>query len=311
MISNRKPSLLAIALALGGAVSAANLASAADVLMPVKAAPAPVQPLSSWSYTFTPYFWMPSINGSSTVKGHTADVDETFIDLLHREIPKQLFGLMGSFEARNDRFSIFTDFVYMKLGASGSGARSVTLGPLSATAGASVNLNVEMAIAELAATYEIARWGGVAGKPGSGTALDVFGGGRFWWQKADADLTVGTTVNLTRFPGFTVTGNHAVAGSGDITWADPIVGMRVRHQFSPGQELVLSGDVGGFGVGSQFSWQAIGAYQWEFARTQNVNWSGLIGYRALYVDYSKGAGATLYEYNMLQHGPIVGLSMRF
>ena len=37
----------------------------------------------------------------------------------------------------------------------------------------------------------------------------------------------------------------------------------------------------------------------------------MLGYRALYVDYSKGSGDTLYAFDMLMHGPIVGISARF
>ena len=171
MLSRRQ---LAFVFSFAATTCAGDLASAADLGKPVKALPQPI-PVSAWSYKFTPYFWMPSLNGSSTIKGVTTDIDATFIDLLHRKIPKELFGVMASFEARNDRFSIFSDFVYVKLGASGNGSRHVTLGPLvSPSVAASATVNVEMVVAQLAATYEIARWGGIAGKPDSGTAIDVF-----------------------------------------------------------------------------------------------------------------------------------------
>jgi hypothetical protein len=39
-------------------------------------------------------------------------------------------------------------------------------------------------------------------------------------------------------------------------------------------------------------------------------WSAMIGYRALYVDFEKG-GNTPYEYDMLTHGPIMGVIARF
>ena len=52
---------------------------------------------------------------------------------------------------------------------------------------ANVDLDAEVTsktiIAELAGAYQIARWAG--GTPGSGTAVDVYGGGRLWWQQAD------------------------------------------------------------------------------------------------------------------------------
>jgi len=277
--------------------------------MPVKAVPASVRIENPWSYTFTPYFWMPSLKGSSTIKGHTENIDATFIDFLHRQIPKELFGLMGTFEARNDRFSVYADAVYMMLVASKGAAKSISFGPggtINASLTASASVKLQMAIVEAAATYEIFRWGS---RTTSNTAIDVYGGGRFWWQKADADVDVSAVVGLS---GFSVSGNRAFANSGDITWVDPIIGLRLRHQFVPGHQIVLSGDVGGFGVGSQFSWQDMGAYKWDFAKTQNVTWSGLIGYRALSVDYSKSSnGVTSYAYDMLQHGPTIGLNLRF
>jgi len=302
MLSYRRP-LFAVVLSLGATLSVADVGFAADVAIPVRPSLVPAQ-INAWSYTVTPYFWMPSLTGSSTVKGVETDIDATFIDLLDRQIPKQLFALMASAEARNDRFSIFGDFMYMKVGASGDASRSVTRGPINLSLAASADVNVEMVVAELAATYEIMRWGSSA----SNTALDVVGGGRLWWQKAEVDLTL--TGRLT-LPGFTVEGNRAFAGGGDVAWVDPLIGMRLRHRFVPGHELTLSGDVGGFGIGSDFSWQAIGAYSFEVVRTASATWSGLIGYRALYVDFSKGSGTTRYGYDMLQHGPLVGLTLRF
>jgi hypothetical protein len=293
-------------------VCSATASFAADMPRPVVKAP-PSEP-QSLTFIATPYFWMPSLNGSSTVKGHITDIDATFFgDLIHRKIPKELFGLMTAFEARSDRFSVIGDFTYLLLGVSKSGARSVTLGPV-VTAGAQGELDatVKMIVAELAAAYEVAHWGPPFGSPGSSTALDIHGGGRLWWQQAEVSLalTAQLAAVLPRRT-FTVEGGRAVASSGDVTWIDPLVGLRLRHQFTPGHELTLSGDIGGFGVGSQLSWQAVGAYKWTFAQTHGVTWSGLIGYRALYVDYSEGSGDTLCDYDMLTHGPILGVSARF
>lgn len=283
---------------------------AADIV--VKAPPpAPVPVYNPWRIDITPYGWMPSLNGTSTIKGHTADVDASFFgDLIHRKIPEQLFGLMAAFEARNDRFAILGDFVYMKLGASKGGARSISLSPR-LTLGVSANFEAtaEIIIAELAGAYELARWGSAAG---SATSLDIYGGGRLWWQQAEASLDVAANLQiLLPRRTFVISGTRAFAKSGDVDWIDPMVGLRLRHQFVPGHELTLSGDVGGFGVGSEFSWQAIGAYRFQFAQSHGVTWSGMLGYRALYVDYTKGSGDTLYGFDMLQHGPIVGVSARF
>jgi hypothetical protein len=238
--------------------------------MPTKAPVAPAPVLSPWTYYATPYGWVTLLNGSTTIKGRTVDVDVGFNDLMdlvrHSEIPKELLELAGYFEARNGRFSLFADLVYMKIGLDASMTRSRGVDALNASVGASAGLKYEMFIAELAAAYEVARWG-VTKAPGSGTAIDVFGGVRGWWQKADASLTASATVNV-----FDLTRNAdgTLSATGNVGWVDPLVGLRLRHQFAPGWNFVASGDVGGFGVGSKFSWQALAALNYDFYVHKNV-----------------------------------------
>src|SRR5262249_14644022 len=73
-----------------------------------------------------------------------------------------------------------------------------------------------------------------------------------------ADLTA--TLALSGPLGLTLSGSRAIAKSGSVDWVDPFVGARLRQQLAAGQEFVLRGDVGGFGAGSRFSWQAIATY---------------------------------------------------
>ena len=42
-----------------------------------------------------------------------------------------------------------------------------------------------------------------------------------------------------------------------------------------------------------------------------MTYSGLLGYRALDVDYEQGSGRTKYEYDVLQHGQVTGLTIAF
>jgi hypothetical protein len=111
--------------------------------------------------------------------------------------------------------------------------------------------------------------------------------------------------------GLDISGSRAIARGGNVDWVDPLVGFRIRHQMLPGQELVFRADVGGFDVGSQFSWNVLAAYQWDFAVRNGVTYSGVLGYRALSVDYTKGSGLERYEYDVVMHGPVVGLSLKF
>jgi hypothetical protein len=68
-----------------------------------------------------------------------------------------------------------------------------------------------------------------------------------------------------------------------------VIGLRLRHQFTPGQEVLVRGDIGGFGLQSRFEWQALAGYSyaWQFTGYQLA---GVIGYRALGVNSSTGSG---------------------
>jgi hypothetical protein len=90
-----------------------------------------------------------------------------------------------------------------------------------------------------------------------------------------------------------------------------VIGARLRYTVAPGHELFLRGDTGGFGVGSDFSWQAVGGYIFDVGTWHGVTFSGIIGYRALSVDYTQGEGRRRYEFDIVQHGPVLGLSIRF
>ena len=100
-ISHKSIELIAwLAMALG--VSGAAIA--ADVTMPIKAPIAPAPAIEAWTLSLTPYLWATSLNGSTTVKGRTADIDASFFDILdHTEFPKDLFQLAAFGEARYGR----------------------------------------------------------------------------------------------------------------------------------------------------------------------------------------------------------------
>ena len=200
-----------------------------------------------------------------------------------------------------------TDLVYMKVGASDSGARARSVHPrVGGTLAASMSVQFEMFIAEAALAYELFHWNS---RNGWRANID-----RSLWRWTFLVAERGDKPGVIRWPQHWRSDGQwgaRLADSGDVTWFDPLVGLRLRHHFSPHTELVLRGDVGGFGAGSKFSWQAMGYLNWDFARTQSAIWSGMLGYRALYVDFEKGAGSTLYQYDVLTHGPVIGVTARF
>jgi hypothetical protein len=111
--------------------------------------------------------------------------------------------------------------------------------------------------------------------------------------------------------GLTISGNRAIASSGSVDWLDPFIGARLRHQLAPGEEIVVRGDIGGFDVGSDLTWQAMATYNWHLCDFAGMPIDGYFGYRALSVDYEQGSGLKQYEFDVIQHGPVVGMTSRF
>ena len=154
---------------------------------------------------------------------------------------------------------------------------------------ANAQVDYQSTIVQSGAAYEVAKWG--AG-PASYTALDVFGGARYWNQEVDISLGVAGTLTADVQADFKRLGLSvrrsvkrsaatAIARSGDLEWVDPFVGGRVRASgCSKNKELMLEGDVGGFGVGSDFSWQVVGTYGFD-VHCFGTPLHTVIGYRAL------------------------------
>jgi hypothetical protein len=297
MLCSQRNCLVIAFAAVCATVGAAQPASSAD-LGSAPSAP-PVATPSSWTISVTPYGWLPFLNGDATVRGRTAE-----IDVNPREVLEHLDAIpwMSYIEARRGPLSFYNDIFVAKLGIDVGGAR--TLG--GATLDATLGLDFNQTIIEVGGTYEIAKWW--SGGSSRITAIDLLAGARYWHQEMDINLALTGTLSTS---GLVLTGGRAIARSGNVDWVDPVIGGRVRHQLAPGQELVLRGDIGGFDVGSRFSWNVLGAYSWHIADRDGVSYAGILGYRLLSVDYEKGSGLTRYEYDVLQHGPLMGLTLSF
>jgi hypothetical protein len=296
---------LAVPLVLAAVAFAAPQQTFAADLGPVPPPP-PSEPLRQWTLSITPYGWLPFLQGDVTVKGRSVDIDVNPFELLDHldAVP-----FMAYSEARKGPLALYNDIFFAKVGVDASVTRAVR----GLTVGASADLDADITIIEAGGAFEIARWsngGGFRGEPvfRPYTAVDVLAGARYWHQ--DLDIKFGLTGALD-LGGLVVSRNRAIARGGDVDWVDPLVGFRIRQGMAPGQELLLRADVGGFDVGSKFSWNVLGAYSFDFAVRDGVTYSGMLGYRALSVDFEKGSGTSRYEYDVVQHGPVVGLTLRF
>ncbi|MDX2463603.1 MAG: hypothetical protein QNK31_03750 [Porticoccus sp.] len=72
--------------------------------------------------------------------------------------------------------------------------------------------------------------------------------------------------------------------------------------------VILKVDIGGFGVGSNFTWNLQGGFIWDATDYLSL----VFEYRALSVDYSTGQVGTpnRFAYDTITHGPLFGLAFR-
>jgi hypothetical protein len=89
----------------------------------------------------------------------------------------------------------------------------------------------------------------------------------------------------------------------DEYWFDPYVGLGGRFNLNKAFYVTAKGDIGGFGVGSELTWQAYGALGCEVTR-----WFYLeLGYRYLYTDYSHDT----FVYDVSQSGAQLTIGFNF
>jgi hypothetical protein len=263
--------------------------------------------IEPWRFTTTGYAWLMGVTGNVSTFGQTIDTNANFIDLVQKS--NTLFGLMSYFEADRGPAGVYLDVVYTKLNF--SAAQAAYRNPLPAlriSTSASAALTYELFVAELGGMFELRRW---SHGEASTTSLDALLAFRYWNNTVKARFDADANFDLARrFDRLERSFGLAVAGTGVVQWVDPVIGLRLKHQFTPRHEMMARADIGGFGLGSQFSWQAVAAYGYTWQLENRHTLSAMLGFRALSVAYSQGWGTDNVSINELMYGPIVGLSYR-
>ena len=198
---------------------------------------------------------------------------ELDVDMSASDIFSNLqFGAMGLVIARKGNWGVGGDAIWMALGANGTSP-----GPLGITGSADMSQGAF-------AFYGLRRLA-----PGA----DVFFGGRI--NYLSTNLRINLPLNV-----------RSVDGS--KTWIDPIVGLQLRTPENGKRwHAQVYTEIGGFGVGSTFTWQIFPTVGVNLSKNASIEF----GYRWLDIDYSSGEGLTLFKYDVLTQGPLLGFGFRF
>lgn len=98
----------------------------------------------------------------------------------------------------------------------------------------------------------------------------------------------------------------ASASSSPGYW-DPLVGVTYRRQLGKKWRILVHGDGGGFGVGSDVDVSASGRAEWQFARHYGVTF----GYGGMHFSDSTSNGLGTLTIRPTLHGPIFGFGLFF
>ena len=257
-----------------------------------------------WRLNAVLYGWAINVSGSITALNQTIDTNASFFDLVQRS--DSLAAFMGYFEANKGAAGFDTDLVFTRLGFSAQQTNYRNPLPgLRLTLSTQEDLTYQMFIAEVGGVFELHKWPGEDEK--SFTAIDAVGGFRYWNMSVDAKFDAQLNVAVPPL-GFDRSFGLAIARADAIQWVDPLVGLRLRHQFTPNQHIFLRGDIGGFGLASSLTWQAVGAYSYAW-QLHGGELAAVVGFRALGVDYSQTGGSFALRETM--YGPIIGVSWRW
>lgn len=238
---------------------------------------------SPWRIQFNTWVWVTAYDGSVGIGDRKADVDASFTDIV--DASDSILAFSGRLEVGYGRWGGYIDGFYADL------ASDDETGPDGV---ADVDIEMKQTIVDFGVMYRLADWeptGAGAASPHN-AALDLYAGGRY--SSIEVDIDPARLSSL----------------SGSEEWIDPIVGARLLVPVDKRWHLSVNGDIGGFGVESDFTWSITSVLGYDFTLF-DIPATAYGGYRAIGWDYSDGSGADEFEWDITVHGLLLGLSMRF
>lgn len=260
-----------------------SCAFAADVL-PVEAPAAVDAGRPLWALQVTPYVWAAGLKGdiSPFRRAPTIPVEKSFGDI----VDDLNFGGFTNVWARYDRFVFSGDVMYTSTTDAESFGSIPHLpgwpGPYPSSA--DVDVDTKQFTSTLMGGYRVLDI--------PDTTLDILGGLRIW--HVSNRVTVGGLVNNTY-----VSASHKES----FGWVDPVIGARLFHGLTDRLSFQMQADIGGFDVGSKFTYQALATFNYTVTEHLSVS----AGYKALSVDYSHDG----HVFDTTLHGPVLGMTYRF
>ena len=232
----------------------------------------PAVPEKNWYFLTDIYLLFPNMNGVTGID----DLVEVPVDATPGDVFSNLkIGGMLYLEARTQKWAITSDLVFMNLENEVTPSTLLHSGTVAANQG----------IWEAAGLYRILPF------------LEVGAGGRLNHLKTKMD------VRRNVLPA----GTEEVQKDHSATWYDPILITRLTADINDKWLFQFRGDVGGFGVGSDLTWQLQAYAGYRFTKVFQVT----AGYRILSTDYEKATDEAEFIFDLDEFGPVIRLGFNF
>ncbi len=271
------------------AISPAALSLSLLILALVAPASAEDEPASTpgWEFSFAPYLWMAGLEGTAEAGGVSSDIDVGFSDIFEALD----VGVLGVFEAKHGRLSLTTNVIYMKLSTDASKPVGGVL-PGASPGSFEVRVASQMGIFELRPSYEVLSLPLFGSADERRIALDLGPGARVVWL----DNHLGVKLK----PGAPL-GPFSRRFDDSTDWVDFVGAARVRAQLTEQLGLVVSGDYGGFDIGSSShrTWSLAGFLSYQLGES----WDLVGGWRTLEIERDIA--------DVTMEGPLLGAIYRF
>jgi hypothetical protein len=221
-----------------------------------------------WNFVIAPYIWAPITTGEVVVNGNGQGFETKPADLLSS---LNMAGMLY-FEAANAHWSISADLLYVNLG------NDVTIPGDSLQPG---SLDAKLTSFGVYGMYRVAKW------------FEVGVGGRFTSANSELKAVADPANDLP-----------AIDEKANNSFFDPLIVYRFTVPIKNEKwHAGLRGDIGGFGVGSQFTYLVYPYGGYQFSKLFELT----LGFRASGLDFESGSGADLHKLNLNLYGPQIGL----
>lgn len=229
----------------------------------------------------TPYLWVPFSSTKTTINGHTVNGTASTGDRI--EWSTSVIGAGGQIELRYGDWAAFVDGFWGRI------TDTATL-----RGAFPVKTKLEGALIDFGVSYRFALT--EAKKPAGENAiwLEPYIGGRYIPLSYSIKGETSGVIDVKR----------------TFSGADPIFGGRLIMTLGEDWRFMLGGDIGGFGVYSNFTWSAIGMASYRFG-IGDIFATALLGYKAVGLDIDSTRGGIAINLKQVLHGPVIGMTFKF